>query len=120
LPRCRNCAALARPNILMFGDYSWLSHRSDAQQERLTAWLTGLAKSSAKLVVIELGAGSTIATVRHASEQIVERLGGKLIRINPREHDVMSDHIGLPFGAAEGMRRICHRSQNLRGEARPA
>ena len=27
LPGCWNCPALARPNILMFGDWSWLGHR---------------------------------------------------------------------------------------------
>ena len=107
LPQCRNCAALARPNILMFGDWSWLGHRTDAQQERFAAWLNGLAKSSAKLALIELGAGGAIATVRHTSERIVERIGGRLIRINPREQNVPSGQIGLPFGAAEKIQRVC-------------
>ena len=116
LPQCRRCSALARPNILMFGDWSWLGHRSDEQQERFDTWLSGLAKASAKLVVIELGAGSAIATVRHTSERVVDRIGGMLIRINPREHNVPSGHIGLPFGAAEGMQRICDTAENLAGE----
>lgn len=119
LPQCRHCSALARPNILMFNDWSWLSHRSDAQQGRFDVWLNGLAKASAKLVVIELGAGSAIATVRHTSERVVDQIGGTLIRINPREHDVPGGHIGLPFGAAEGMQRICDSAENLTGEARP-
>jgi NAD-dependent SIR2 family protein deacetylase len=85
LPRCKNCRALARPNVLMFGDWSWLSHRTDAQQERFAAWLKELAKSSANLVVIELGAGGAIPTVRLTSERVQERIGGTLIRINPRE-----------------------------------
>ncbi len=63
LPKCRNCPALARPNILMFGDWSWLGHRTEAQQERFSKWLNELAKSSAKLAVVELGAGSAIPTV---------------------------------------------------------
>jgi NAD-dependent SIR2 family protein deacetylase len=112
LPKCRNCPALARPNILMFGDWSWLGYRTHAQQERFSGWLNELAKSSAKLVVIELGAGSAVPTVRHTSEHVVDRFGGKLIRINPREHEVPSGHIGLPFGAAEGLRQICHRAEN--------
>ena len=94
LPRCRDCSALARPNILMFNDRSWLGHRRDAQQERFAAWFDGLAKSLAKLAVIELGAGSAIATVRLTSERVVDRIGGKLIRINPREHDVPTGQIG--------------------------
>ncbi len=114
LPQCRHCSALARPNILMFNDWSWLGHRTNAQQERFAAWLDGLAKSSGKLAVIELGAGSAIPTVRHASERALQRTGGKLIRINPREHVVPTGQIGLPFGAAEGIRRIClHASERM-------
>ena len=119
LPQCSKCAALARHNILMFGDGSWLSQRTDAQHERFATWLDGLAKSSATLVVIELGAGSTIATVRRTSERVVESIGGRLIRINPREHDVPVGQIGLPFGAAEGIRRILHCIRNLAGETSP-
>jgi NAD-dependent SIR2 family protein deacetylase len=119
LPRCRNCSALARPNILMFGDWSWLSHRTDAQQARFDVWVNTLAKSSAKLVVIEIGAGSAIPTVRYTSERVVERKGDTLIRINPREHEVPSGQIGLPFGAAEGIGRICDCAQTLAGSSKP-
>jgi NAD-dependent SIR2 family protein deacetylase len=107
LPECKNCPALARPNILMFGDWSWLSHRTDAQQARFEQWLSELTKSSAKLAVVELGAGSAIPTVRYTSERVQNRIGGTLIRINPREHEVPRGQIGLPCGAAEGIRRIC-------------
>ncbi len=34
LPRCRNCSGVARPNILMFGDWSWVSDRTDRQHGR--------------------------------------------------------------------------------------
>jgi NAD-dependent SIR2 family protein deacetylase len=119
LPRCRNCSALARPNILMFGDSSWFSHRTDAQQERFAVWANKLAKSSAKLAVIELGAGSAIPTVRYTSERALKRIGCTLIRINPREHEVPSGQIGLPFGAAEGIRRICDCAKTLAGSSNP-
>ena len=36
LPKCRYCSALARPNILMFGDWSWLGHRTDQQHKRFS------------------------------------------------------------------------------------
>jgi NAD-dependent SIR2 family protein deacetylase len=119
LPRCRNCPALARPNILMFGDWSWLGHRTDAQQQRFAGWLNGLAKSSAKLAVIELGAGSAIPTVRHTSERVLQSIRGALIRINPQENSVAVGQIGLPFGAAEGIRRICDCAENLAGGVNP-
>ncbi len=34
LPECPECGALARPNILMFGDFDWNSSRTDAQMRR--------------------------------------------------------------------------------------
>ncbi len=107
LPKCRNCSAIARPNILMFGDGSWLGHRTEAQYERFSIWLDVLAKGCARLAVIELGAGSAIPTVRRTSEQVLQKISGTLIRINPRENCAQNGNIGLPFGAAEGVRRIC-------------
>ena len=41
LPKCRKCAALARPNILMFGDWFWLGCRTEAQHQRFAGWLAG-------------------------------------------------------------------------------
>jgi NAD-dependent SIR2 family protein deacetylase len=107
LPECKNCKRLARPNILMFWDGSWLSHRTEEQHKRFSTWLNELHVASANVVIIELGAGSAISTVRHTSEQVAERLQGKLIRINPREAEVPDGHIGLTLGALEGIARIC-------------
>ncbi|HEY9103637.1 SIR2 family NAD-dependent protein deacylase, partial [Chitinimonas sp.] len=44
LPRCPGCGGLARPNILMFSDWSWQSARSDQQAEWLAAWLQRLQR----------------------------------------------------------------------------
>ena len=108
LPRCPNCGAVARPNILMFDDASWLSHRTDAQHERYVTWLKKLVRSTwAKLAVVELGAGNAVPTVRRTSERVLLPTSGRLIRINPNEYDVPTGQIGLPFGAAEGIQRIC-------------
>ena len=77
LPRCPRCGDLLRPNILMFGDWSWVDRHAREQQNRLDAWLDRVRRP----VVVELGAGLHIPTVRHFSES----LGAPLIRINPRE-----------------------------------
>jgi NAD-dependent SIR2 family protein deacetylase len=106
LPQCRKCSALARPNILMFNDWNWHSARSDSQQLHFSAWLDQLVKSFARLAVVELGAGKAIPTVRHTSERTCQRIGGTLVRINPREADVPPGHISLPFGAAEGIQKL--------------
>jgi NAD-dependent SIR2 family protein deacetylase len=119
LPKCKNCPALARPNILMFGDWSWLSHRTDAQQARFDVWLSELTKSSTKLAVVELGAGSAIPTVRYTSERVVKSIGGTLIRINPLEHEVPSGQIGLPLSAAEGIGKICDCAKTFAAGSKP-
>lgn len=99
LPRCPRCGALARPNVLMFGDAEWIGTRSDDQQARLRSWL-GVRE---RLVAIELGAGSAIPTVR----RFTEHCGLPYIRINPTEPDVRSTHgIGIRAGALAALRAI--------------
>jgi NAD-dependent SIR2 family protein deacetylase len=101
LPRCPQCDGLARPNVLMFGDWGWNSSRSDVQQRRLNSWLAAI--EGARLVVIECGAGTEIPTVRVNCQDIAHRHGGKLIRINIREHEVPPGHISLPMGALSAL-----------------
>jgi NAD-dependent SIR2 family protein deacetylase len=104
LPSCPGCGALARPNILMFGDWGWNSARTDIQTRRLHSWIDSL--DGARLVVIECGAGQAIPTVRITCENIVRRLGGTLVRINLREPDVPPGHVSLPVGALEALRAL--------------
>jgi NAD-dependent SIR2 family protein deacetylase len=80
LPRCPECGALARPNILMFWDSGWLSRRTDEQEARLQRWVASLKR----LVVVELGAGTALPTIRRFSE----RHGPRVIRINVREPQI--------------------------------
>ena len=99
LPRCPACGGLARPNILMFNDGGWNPARTRAQSLRWQAW----RESCSRLVVIEIGAGTAVSTVRHFGES----LGVPLLRINPREPDTYRPHdISLPMGAMEGIRLI--------------
>ncbi len=106
LPQCRRCGGVARPNILMFGDGLWMATRTREQEARWAHWLDQLERCRARVVVIELGAGSAIPTVRWTSERLVDRLDGTLIRINPRECAVPAGHVGLACGAAEGVHRL--------------
>ena len=55
-PRCPRTGALARPNILMFGDYDWEQSRADAAMRRYAAFVRSRGP---RPVVIELGAGPT-------------------------------------------------------------
>jgi NAD-dependent SIR2 family protein deacetylase len=101
-PRCPHCQGLARPNILMFGDAAWLSRRADEQAARLQAWL----RRTSRPLVIEVGAGVDVPTVRHFSHAVV-RAGGRLLRINPDECAVPSRlDVGLPLGGLAALRAL--------------
>ncbi len=106
LPKCKNCGRLARPNILMFGDWNWISHRTSEQGARLQKWLEKLNSFNAKLAIIEMGAGLAVPTVRYKSQRTGRNLNSTLIRINPRDYHVCQGAIGLPLGAREGINRI--------------
>jgi NAD-dependent SIR2 family protein deacetylase len=107
LPQCENCGRIARPNILMFGDWHWLSRRTDEQSRQLNSWLTDNRRKNYKLVVIELGAGESVPTVRFKSERTASQYNGTLIRINPRDYYVPSGNISIPLNAKEGIMRLC-------------
>lgn len=98
-PRCPHCGGLARPNILMFGDGAWLGRRSAAQQLRLEVWRQRVER----LLVIELGAGLAVPTVRWYGES----LGVPLLRINPGDAKCgRSRAVGLPLGALAALTAI--------------
>lgn len=88
LPSCPHCGALARPNILMFGDFDWIALRTEAQEARLHHWLASVERP----VIVEIGAGKTIPTVRH----FTERAGARVIRINPNDAGI-APHRGIGF-----------------------
>ena len=76
---------------------------------RLQSWLHGLKQATARLAVVEIGAGTAVPTVRRLSESVAQDADATLVRINPREAEVHRDGLGLPFNAADGIRRICER-----------
>ena len=101
IPRCPACGDVARPNILMFGDWDWIAERTERQQRRLATWLAG----ASRLVVVELGAGTAVPTVRRFGES----LACPLIRINPDPgSDVDAGTICLPLKALAALRQLDH------------
>ena len=98
-PWCPRCSEMVRPNVLMFGDWSWVQQRTEAQFARLQAWLARCDS----VLIIEVGAGNAIPTVRRFADQV----GAPLIRINPREpHVARSRDVSVALGALEGIQAI--------------
>ena len=107
LPQCPKCGGLARPNVLMFGDWGWLDTRDIPQRQREAQWLQSVVESRANVAVIELGAGTAVPSVRHFSHQLSKRIGARIVRINPREFAVPSTwDVGLAMGSLEALRAI--------------
>ena len=114
LPRCPGCGSLARPNILMFGDWGWDSRRTREQGARMERWLLDLDLGS--LVVVELGAGLAIPTVRRFCEGMASNAEPTLIRINARESEVPAGQVGVAMGARDALRAIDERLAGSGGE----
>jgi len=106
LPKCPNCGSLARPNILMFGDWNWISSRTDIQGYSLHTWLQNIRNEKIKLAIVEIGAGQAVPTVRMKSEYVANSFNGTLIRINPRDFHAPPGHLSIPLGSKEGINRI--------------
>ena len=103
LPACPHCGGPVRPNILMFDDWDWIDSRREAQAARRQNWL----EKARHPVVIEIGAGVNVATVRHFANRVVLRHKGSLIRINPREPYVSHlDGVGIAGGALRTLMAI--------------
>lgn len=104
IPRCPHCGAVSRPNILMFGDYFWNDGRSAHQEERFRAFLKLHRQNP--LVVIEVGAGTAVPTIRRLSERLGKQYRATVIRINPREPFIANPHFSFACTALDGLRGI--------------
>lgn len=86
LPCCPSCSGL-------------LPQVAQAQQARLDRWLN----NTIRILVIEMGAGRNVPTVRHFSQGI----GMPLIRINPTDPELDgATGVSLRLGALEALRTI--------------
>lgn len=81
LPKCPYCRNLARPNIVLFDDYGWNPSSYAKQERQFATWVALQRKTKNKVLVLELGAGHSVMTVR----LIGEGLGYPIVRVNPGE-----------------------------------
>lgn len=105
-PTCPDCGKLARSNILMFGDWEWLSDRSSRQSSAYYTWVSSMKNQKAKVAILEFGAGKAVPSVRMNSHKLLGTVDAKLIRINPRDFDVPLGEVGISAGAMEAMEEI--------------
>ncbi len=98
-PLCPHCGGVARPAVLMFGDSEWIDHGRSLQLARLQGW----RRKVELLLVIEIGAGTTIPSVRLFSEG----QDAPIIRINPDEAKTAADRgVSLAMRGVQAMQGI--------------
>lgn len=108
LPICDLCKEVARPNVLMFNDWGWNSSIYALRRLELDVWL----KEAKNLVIIEIGAGIAIPSVRDFSERMYHKYKAKFIRINsttasvPTNGSGIIDSVGLTTTALKGLTDI--------------
>jgi len=98
LPRCPTTGELARPNVIMFGDLKWCPTRINEQEAAFRKWQESLPKET-RLVIVEVGAGKAIPTIRYAAEAATRDFPqATLIRINLDDSDVPDDLNAVSIG----------------------
>lgn len=113
-PLCRRCSDVARPSILMFDDAQWVGGHSEAQYRALVEWLDEVER----LVIVEIGAGAAIPTLRIFGDRLVQRRCAKRVRINLRDSDVDDrGSIGIAAGSLATLTTI---DRMLSAKSRPA
>jgi len=119
LPVCPSCGALARPNIMMFNDYSYDDTITNMQEKAFNAFMRKYDKNGTKIAIIEIGAGTAIPTIRDIGEYIHNKIDtATLIRINPREAQVPKGAIGLETTGVESLTKLLQEYQRSANKAR--
>ncbi len=88
----------------MFNDDAWVSDGTREQMRRFEAWLAIVR--GRRLVVLEIGAGKALPTLRTMGERISQRPRTTLVRINPDDENVDDDTRVLRLTALEALTQI--------------
>jgi hypothetical protein len=112
LPRCP-CGALARPNVSHTTDHDGdvCGARKGGQREAALGWIAAERKRRSRLVVVEVGCGTTAHSLRRDAELVVARharAGGQahLVRIDLNDASVPAGQIGLKLTALDALVRL--------------
>ncbi|KAF0853030.1 conserved mitochondrial SIR2 superfamily protein [Andalucia godoyi] len=102
--RCAKCNSLGRPNILMFDDEHWI----DVPDKKYRAWRKRIMeilkeKRECKVVIIELGCGKRVPTVRQQNEQLMRKVCNLAIRKEDVQATLVRINLDFPECTALGV-----------------
>eukprot|EP01130_Rhizamoeba_saxonica_P010593 TRINITY_DN4356_c0_g1_i2.p1 TRINITY_DN4356_c0_g1~~TRINITY_DN4356_c0_g1_i2.p1 ORF type:complete len:222 (-),score=28.45 TRINITY_DN4356_c0_g1_i2:89-754(-) len=106
IPMCIYCNKVARPCVMMFGDSQYI----EDYQEQKYKYFDQIGQYN-KVVVVEIGAGEAVPTVRYFGESVVQNNESYvLIRINPNDYEIPftanNRHVSIPLGGLEALQKI--------------
>jgi len=105
LPSCPSCGALARPNVLLLGDWAWDMSRATAQDERLRAWL----RRRTGVVVLECGETPRLPAMRAYVERMAREARAPVVRISDEVAAAPDGGVAVPLGPRAGLEQIDER-----------
>lgn len=123
LPKCKESCVLARPNVLMFGDPNLNTTRIDERQQAFLDWQSSLP-ADCRLVVMEVGAGNAIPTIRSTAEEVLGKFpAANLVRINLDDSEIGQNFEGRAIsigglGALEALTLVDRSLCELRAECK--
>ena len=90
LLKCTMCSDRTRPNVLMFQDSCYVEN--DVAQRCFELWIRAITRVASwlKIVILEVGCGRTVTTVRDTTEEMYHRWARNdctLIRVNANASD---------------------------------
>jgi len=115
LPKCPFCGRLARPNVYIFNDRTYVRSLSKAQKERYQYFLN--KNKDRSFLVIEIGAGKKVITIRKHTEKLMSQQKATVLRINPFEAGIDAPHISLPDTALRTLKNLYQNIKILRENA---
>ena len=102
LPACPRCGGTARPNILMFADAGWVEPPTNRSRSR---WAHRL-RATARPVVLEIGAGAAVPTVR----AFCRSQPARQVRINPEYPTRARERVvSIGLGARDALGQVAAR-----------
>lgn len=100
----KNTNVMARPNVYMFRDDTFVNTRTKTQEENFQLFLD---KNKGKnIVVFEIGSGPHVQAVRMKTRFLKTNYDAKIVRINPKNFKIKAPHIGIDTGALKALTEI--------------
>jgi NAD-dependent SIR2 family protein deacetylase len=103
-PTCPNSTLLARPNVYMFRDDTYINTRTKQQDKEFKDFLN--RNQNKNILVIEIGSGPHVQSIRAKTRMLKSDFNAKIIRINPKDFTIKPPHIGIAKGALEALNEI--------------